>query len=462
MLRSGNTTTILCEEQTKFILDRISTVEKHFGELCGALAEYTRKIARLRDKTDELAHTTQDYCDAEKLNPTLGGALSSMAKAITLMGDFHDTRVKRLETKIVAELSQYEAVCKHCKEDVKEALLVREKDLAKRKQLEQSKSRNGRLKRNTNDTELIKSNLEVEKSLKEIEHQIERFEKQKLHDLKELLQSFVLIELKMHTQAVEVLSATYQDISDIDEAKDLQTVHKELKRQNRQFKKILQQDTVPDRYFLQRIKSQSMGALNATLAGFNASRKNKSLNSNSLNSSQEQEQEIGTESIEQQHTQRKITTARRSNKTSVQSVESLDSLKRDLSSATSTTSEEDDSEDSETLTDDHSDTLVKPTKTNVLSDHAKKSQSNNILVALRKYRMIVTFKVNQYYVEKLQKRSLATSPVESNQTLLGTVTVTSKLYSICCWLQAVTDGIIRLLWLNGNNSLVTTYVPFTH
>uniref|UniRef100_A0A182WGU9 BAR domain-containing protein n=1 Tax=Anopheles minimus TaxID=112268 RepID=A0A182WGU9_9DIPT len=377
MLRSGNTTTILCEEQTKFILDRINTVEKHFGELCGALAEYTRKIARLRDKTDELAHTTQDYCDAEKLNPTLTGALSSMAKAVTLMGDFHDTRVKRLESKIVSELSQYEAVCKHCKEDVKEALLVRDKDLAKRKQLEQSKSRNGRLKRNTNDTELIKSNLEVEKSLKEIEHQVERFEKQKLHDLKELLQSFVLIELKMHTQAVEVLSATYQDISDIDESKDLQ-----------QFKKFLQQDTIPDRYFLQRIKSQSMGALNATLAGFNAGRKNKSLSSNSLNSSQEQEQEIGTESIDQQHTtQRKITTARRSNKTSVQSVESLDSLKRDLSSASSTSSEEDDSEDSETLTDDHSDALVKPSKARVLSDHTKKSQVDSTfkIIKLKDY-----------------------------------------------------------------------------
>uniref|UniRef100_A0A182YDN1 BAR domain-containing protein n=1 Tax=Anopheles stephensi TaxID=30069 RepID=A0A182YDN1_ANOST len=376
MLRSGNTTTLLCDEQTKFILDRINTVEKHFGVLCGALAEYTRKIARLRDKTDELAHTTQDYCDAEKLNPTLGGALSSMAKAVTLMGDFHDARVKRLETKIVAELSQYEAVCKHCKEDVKEALLVRDKDLARRKQLEQSKSRNGRLKRNTNDTELIKSNLEVEKALKEIEHQVERFEKQKLHDLKELLQSFVLIELKMHTQAVEVLSATYQDISDIDEAKDLQ-----------QFKKILQQDTVPDRYFLQRIKSQSMGALNATLAGFTAGRKNKSLSSNSLNSSQEQDID-GTDTVEQQHTQpRKLATARRSNQTSVQSVASLDSLKRDLSSASSTTSEEDDSEESETLTDDHSDTLVRPAQAGVLSEQKKKSQVDSTfkIIKLKDY-----------------------------------------------------------------------------
>uniref|UniRef100_A0A182K3S3 BAR domain-containing protein n=1 Tax=Anopheles christyi TaxID=43041 RepID=A0A182K3S3_9DIPT len=374
MIRSGNTTTLLCDEQAKFILERISTVEKHFGELCGAFAEYTRKVARLRDKTDELAHTTQDYCDAEKLNHTLTGALSSMAKAVTLMGDFHDVRVKRLETKIVSELAQYDTVCKHCKEDVKEALLVRDKDLAKRKQLEQSKSRNGRLKRNTNDTEIIKSNLEVEKALKEIEHRVERFEKQKLHDLKELLLSFVMIELKMHTQAVEVLSATYQDINDIDESKDLQ-----------QFKKILQQDTVPDRYFLQRIKSQSMGALNATLAGFNASRKNKSLSSNSLNSSQEQEeQEIATESIGQQRTQKKATSvSRRSNKTAIQSVESL----RNESSDSGTTSEEDETEDSETLTEENSDLPIKPMKASAVSDYAKKSQvdSSFKIIKLKDY-----------------------------------------------------------------------------
>uniref|UniRef100_A0A182R180 BAR domain-containing protein n=1 Tax=Anopheles farauti TaxID=69004 RepID=A0A182R180_9DIPT len=382
MLRSGNTMTLLCDEQTKFILERISTVEKHFGELCGAFAEYTRKIARMRDKTDELANTTQDYCDAEKCNPSLGGALSSLAKAVTLLGDFQDARVRRLEAKVVTELSHYETVCKHCKEDVKEALLVRDKDLAKRKQLEQSKSRNGRLKRNTNDTEIIKSNLEVEKSLKEIEHQVERFEKQKLHDLKALLQNFVLIELKMHTQAVEVLSATYQDISELDESRDLQ-----------QFKKILQQDTAPDRYFLQRIKSQSMGALNATLAGFSGGRKNKSLSSNSLNSSQEQEPDGGMEpSAEQppqQQAQRKITAARRLNKTSVQSIESLDSLKRDLSSGSKTSSEdEDDSDDSETLTDDNSDLPEKPPKVaTVLSDLTKKSQvdSHFKIIKLKDY-----------------------------------------------------------------------------
>ncbi|XP_058060312.1 CBY1-interacting BAR domain-containing protein 1-A [Anopheles bellator] len=388
MLRGTNRTTLLCEEQTKFILDRIGTVEKQFSELCGALAEYTRKLARVRDKSDELAQSAQEYCDAEKYNTTMANALSSLAKAITLIGDFQDGRVKRLETRIVSELAQYESVCKHCKEGVKEALQIRDKDLTKRKQLEQNKNRNGRGRRTANDTEIIKSNLEVEKSLKEIESLVGRFEKQKLKDVKQLLLNFVMIEMKFHTQAVEVLSATYQDISDIDESKDYQGVHKELKRQNRQFKKYLQRDTLPDRYLLQRIKSQSMGALNATIAGFTAGRKNKSLSSNSLNSSQEQEPDHVSEQQLNQAAHKHA--SRRTNRSAVQqSIESLESVKREVSteSKTSSEGEDDDSEASDTETGDSDTpvTLAKPAAGTL--EGGKKSQvdSSFKIIKLKDY-----------------------------------------------------------------------------
>ncbi|KXJ68870.1 hypothetical protein RP20_CCG001320 [Aedes albopictus] len=347
MLRSANTGTILCEEQSKFILDRISTVEKHFSELCGAFAEFTRKVARLRDKSDELAHVTQDYSSSEKYNKTLASGLSSLSKAITLIGDFQDLEVKRLENRIVSELSQYEVVCKHCKESVKDAIMARDKELAKRKQLDQARARNARGKKTAKDAELIKSNLEVSKSLKEMEEIVGKFERQKLIDFKSLLLDFVMIELKFHTNAVEVLSATYQDISDIDENKDYQ-----------QFKKFLQQDELSDRYFLQRIKSQSMGALSSMFAASTsgANRKHKSLSSNSLNSSQEQEPSPEAEAPldpmqllavkrKGQHLGATVDATRRS-------VESLDSLKRDLSedSKTTTDESEDDSDDDESDT----------------------------------------------------------------------------------------------------------------
>ncbi|XP_062706248.1 CBY1-interacting BAR domain-containing protein homolog [Aedes albopictus] len=358
MLRSANTGTILCEEQSKFILDRISTVEKHFSELCGAFADFTRKVARLRDKSDELAHVTQDYSSSEKYNKTLASGLSSLSKAITLIGDFQDLEVKRLENRIVSELSQYEVVCKHCKESVKDAIMARDKELAKRKQLDQARARNARGKKTAKDAELIKSNLEVSKSLKEMEEIVGKFERQKLIDFKSLLLDFVMIELKFHTNAVEVLSATYQDISDIDENKDYQGVHKEIKRQNRQFKKFLQQDELSDRYFLQRIKSQSMGALSSMFAASTsgANRKHKSLSSNSLNSSQEQEPspeaEAPLDPMQLLAVKRKGHHLGATVDATRRSVESLDSLKRDHSEDSKSTTEDsdDDSDDDESDT----------------------------------------------------------------------------------------------------------------
>ncbi|XP_055639344.1 CBY1-interacting BAR domain-containing protein 1-A isoform X2 [Toxorhynchites rutilus septentrionalis] len=342
MLRSANTGTILCEEQSRFILERIDSVEKHFSELCGAFADFTRKCARLREKSDELAHVAQEYSAVENYNKSLSNGMSSLSKALTLIGDFQDLEVKRLESRIVSELSQYELVCKHCKDSVKDAILTRDKELAKRKQLDQARARNVRGKKSAKDAELIKSNLDVSKSMKAMEEIVGRFEKQKLVDLKSMLMDFVMIELKFHTNAVEVLSATYQDISDIDENKDYQ-----------QFKKYLQQDEHSDRYFLQRIKSQSMGALSSMFAATSAGgRKNKSSSSNSLNSSQEQEQHETSAVV--QDPLRILTANRKGNSeaTLQRSSEFLDSKKHDLSDDSKESTDESDSdEDSDSATD---------------------------------------------------------------------------------------------------------------
>jgi len=40
----------LCREQCKLFQQRVSRVEQHFGDLCLAIAAYTRKTSRLRDK----------------------------------------------------------------------------------------------------------------------------------------------------------------------------------------------------------------------------------------------------------------------------------------------------------------------------------------------------------------------------------------------------------------------------
>lgn len=68
----------------------------------------------------------------------------------------------------------------------------------------------------------MKATVEVSRVVKGLEDQIDSFEKRKLYDVKTLLHDFVMIELSFHTKAVELLTKAYQDIADIDEAKDLE------------------------------------------------------------------------------------------------------------------------------------------------------------------------------------------------------------------------------------------------
>lgn len=60
------------------------------------------------------------------------------------MGIFSDTQVKRLENKVVSELSQYDSICKHSREEVKATFSAREKELVRKRQLDRIRERNPR------------------------------------------------------------------------------------------------------------------------------------------------------------------------------------------------------------------------------------------------------------------------------------------------------------------------------
>lgn len=68
----------------------------------------------------------------------------------------------------------------------------------------------------------MKAKMEMSRVVKGLEEQIDSFEKRKLHDIKTLLLDFVTIELSFHSKAVELLTKAYQDVAEINEAKDLE------------------------------------------------------------------------------------------------------------------------------------------------------------------------------------------------------------------------------------------------
>lgn len=71
--------------------------------------------------------------------------------------------------------------------------------------------------------------MEVNRANKEIDEIINNFEKRKLSDIKTILTNFILISIKYHTKSLEVLSASYYDVSNMDEKGDFMEFQKLIK-----------------------------------------------------------------------------------------------------------------------------------------------------------------------------------------------------------------------------------------
>lgn len=267
MIKANRLQQVACEQQAKFIQERIVSVEKNFAELCTVFAAYTRKTAGLRDKSDEVVKIIQDYAEAENVNKSLKNGLLQFSSTLSAIGDYRDAEVQRLETKVVSELSQYESICKHAKEEVKNTFTVCDRELARKKHLDRIRERNPRNRQQISlaESELLKASADVSRTVKSLEEQSDMFEKKKLQDIKALFLTFVSIELSFHSKAVEFFSKAYQDIAGIDEDEDMEEFRNALRVPD----SISRLDTVKRTSF--RNSSFSLASLFATPPGFKRS-----------------------------------------------------------------------------------------------------------------------------------------------------------------------------------------------
>ncbi|XP_063358286.1 CBY1-interacting BAR domain-containing protein 1-A [Cydia amplana] len=236
MFRGDNSHSLSYEQQAKFIQDRITNVEKNFGELCVAFGDYARRTARLRDQGDELAKVLKEYANNEIVNKSLSAGLENLSITLTAIEEYRNCEVQRLEAKVIGELCQYEAICKHAREELKHTMNVREKELARKKVLDKTRERQpfNRQQVTYAESELLKASAEMSRTAKGLSEQTEFFERRKLQQLKALLSDFMLIELNFHAKALELLTVAHQQVAEINDKADLDNFRRKLRSPEKQ------------------------------------------------------------------------------------------------------------------------------------------------------------------------------------------------------------------------------------
>ncbi|XP_073822412.1 CBY1 interacting BAR domain containing protein Fam92 isoform X2 [Musca autumnalis] len=219
------------DDRIKIINERINLTEKHLMEMCTTFSACTRKMAKFRDSYDELSKSLKHYADEEEINESLTEGLKNLTNAVTIMADYMDLNVHRMEIKIVNEMAQFENLCKTTRDNLRSAVIARDKEVLKQRQMLDLKSKFS-ANNSAADSELLKAKMEVNRTNKEIDEVINNFEKRKLNDLKTILSDFILIAMKFHTKSLEALTASYYDVSNIDERGDFVEFQKLMKSKN--------------------------------------------------------------------------------------------------------------------------------------------------------------------------------------------------------------------------------------
>ncbi|KAM3840806.1 CBY1-interacting BAR domain-containing protein 1 [Vipera latastei] len=218
------------DNQTRQIREAVSNVEKHFGELCQIFAAYVRKTARLRDKADLLVNEIHAYAATE--TPNLKFGLKNFADEFSKLQDYRQAEVERLEAKVVEPLKCYGTIIKLKREDLKATLTAKNREAKQLSQLERTRQRNPSDRHIIfifkAESELQRASLDATRTSRQLEETMDNFEKQKIKDIKNILSEFITIEMLFHGKALEIYTAAFQNIQNIDENEDLEVFRSSL------------------------------------------------------------------------------------------------------------------------------------------------------------------------------------------------------------------------------------------
>ncbi|XP_020670213.3 CBY1-interacting BAR domain-containing protein 2 isoform X2 [Pogona vitticeps] len=221
---------ILSRDTHVKIMDNIVTnAEKYFGKFCSLMAGYTRKTAKLRDKSDLLVKQLIDYANTE--NPELRTAVKNFAEELAKVQDYRQAEVERLEAKVIEPLKVYGILIKQTKAEIKKFNKDRNNEIKQLEKLEKirQKSPSDRHMITQAESQVHKASVDASRSTRHLEETIDEFQRQKLKDIQKIFLDFVTIEMAFHAKALEVYSNAFQNLESYNAEKDLEDFREKIR-----------------------------------------------------------------------------------------------------------------------------------------------------------------------------------------------------------------------------------------
>ncbi|XP_067396308.1 CBY1-interacting BAR domain-containing protein 2 [Emydura macquarii macquarii] len=210
------------DSQVRIMENTVANAEKYFGQFCTLMAAYTRKTAKLRDKSDLLVKQLIDYANTE--NPELRSTIKNFAEELAKVQDYRQAEVERLEMKVVEPLKRYGVQLKGTRAEIKRFNSVRNNEIKQLEKLERlrQKSPSDRQTITQAESNVHKASIDASRTTQQLEETIDEFQKQKLKDIQKIFLDFVTIEMAFHAKALEVYSSAFQNLDNYDFERDME------------------------------------------------------------------------------------------------------------------------------------------------------------------------------------------------------------------------------------------------
>lgn len=203
----------ISDAQSKLIYSRINHTEKNISLINESFEKMLKKENKLCNKLDEIANKFKYVSDNETFDESFAKMFENMTTSMVYLADIKARKIERIEETLLPNLMHCEIVCKQTRDEAKNLITLRDFELNKRCRI----AVNNKTKKNVlTENELILSNIQLSKVLKELLAMTEKFEDQKFNDFKQFLLNYFLIEMKYFASGIEILTSAYLNISNIE------------------------------------------------------------------------------------------------------------------------------------------------------------------------------------------------------------------------------------------------------